>query len=176
VGGIVDDSLRYQHRIPVYSAMLSRLSNLKTLQARLKVYTPARCVRTTEFRQGSTVRYGLAWTFGEHALEVPLPAGLGGGEALERARALLEEAGGGEVAGKGEKVRLTAAGECGFAIEVVAVSEGLRFACDFRYAGSKEDIAAARRRVQGIYDRAEGEVLRTSRRWKRKRKAEEGQP
>ncbi|CAM9946766.1 unnamed protein product [Pylaiella littoralis] len=62
VRAIIRDSLRLKQRVRWYTTMVGKKSNAKKL---LRVLREAgvRNTRTTEFFQGRTVRWGLAWSF-----------------------------------------------------------------------------------------------------------------
>lgn len=62
VGAMVADSLLLRDRIHWYTAMLGRKASLKALRTALYRHRPT-ALRTTEFAQGRTSRWGLAWSF-----------------------------------------------------------------------------------------------------------------
>mmetsp|Transcript_2504 Transcript_2504/g.7537 ORF Transcript_2504/g.7537 Transcript_2504/m.7537 type:complete len:429 (-) Transcript_2504:2387-3673(-) len=62
VGAMVADSLQLGGRVHWHTAMLGRKSSLKALRATLYRHR-ATALRTTEFSQGRTSRWGLAWSF-----------------------------------------------------------------------------------------------------------------
>ncbi|KAK9835677.1 hypothetical protein WJX74_005744 [Apatococcus lobatus] len=77
---MVQDSLRLQGRIHWYTTMLGRKASLKRLRTRLHACGVS-ALRTTEFIQGRTTRWGLAWSFAvrpdtaQQALPRPSAAG-----------------------------------------------------------------------------------------------------
>ncbi|KAK9931231.1 hypothetical protein M0R45_018517 [Rubus argutus] len=59
---IIEDSFALKHTFRWYTSMLGRKSNLKLLTSKLWE-VGATVVKTTEFVQGQTCRWGLAWSF-----------------------------------------------------------------------------------------------------------------
>ncbi|XP_050363434.1 uncharacterized protein LOC126782261 [Argentina anserina] len=59
---IIEDSVTLKHTFRWYTSMLGRKSNLKLLTSKLWE-VGATVVKTTEFVQGQTCRWGLAWSF-----------------------------------------------------------------------------------------------------------------
>ncbi|PRQ21908.1 putative 23S rRNA (adenine(1618)-N(6))-methyltransferase [Rosa chinensis] len=59
---IIEDSVTLRHTFRWYTSMLGRKSNLKLLTSKLWE-VGATVVKTTEFVQGQTCRWGLAWSF-----------------------------------------------------------------------------------------------------------------
>mgnify|MGYP002803873290 CR=1 FL=1 len=62
VGRMIDDSLKLGSRIKWYTTMLGKKSSLTSVMAKLKENGISNMV-TTEFCQGRTTRWGVAWTF-----------------------------------------------------------------------------------------------------------------
>ena len=69
VSDMISDSLKLRNRITWYSSMVGRKSSLTILLNKLQMlgFVGRGNVVTTEFLQGKTTRWGIAWTF----LEVP---------------------------------------------------------------------------------------------------------
>lgn len=62
VGAMVADSLELRHRVHWFTSMVGRKASLKALRTALYRHCPT-ALRTTEFAQGRTSRWGLAWSF-----------------------------------------------------------------------------------------------------------------
>ncbi|KAH8938986.1 hypothetical protein BDL97_15G013300 [Sphagnum fallax] len=62
VARMIEDSATLKHKIHWYTTMIGRKLSLKVLTAKLWTLGVA-AVRTTEFVQGHTSRWGLAWSF-----------------------------------------------------------------------------------------------------------------
>ncbi|CAM9387291.1 unnamed protein product, partial [Scytosiphon promiscuus] len=62
VRAIIEDSLRLRERVRWYTSMVGKKSNAKKL-LRILREAGVKNTRTTEFFQGRTVRWGLAWSF-----------------------------------------------------------------------------------------------------------------
>ena len=156
VSRMIADSLSHQHSITWYSAMVSKLSNLKTLAKSLKQYLSGGWIRTTEFRNGQVTRYGLAWSFGEYSTRFEVEEEVG---VVERRLV--------EFFGSDERIEWWVKREQGRGSCEVLVEATFDFTVD------GDAVAKARREVRGLFDRVEGEVGRSNRRWKRRRKQEE---
>lgn len=59
---IIEDSVRLKQSFRWYTSMVGRKSNLKSLIAKLRE-VGVTIVKTTEFVQGQTCRWGIAWSF-----------------------------------------------------------------------------------------------------------------
>ncbi|XP_030531892.1 U6 small nuclear RNA (adenine-(43)-N(6))-methyltransferase isoform X3 [Rhodamnia argentea] len=59
---IIEDSVRLKHSFRWFTSMVGRKSNLKSLIAKLRE-VGVTIVKTTEFVQGQTCRWGIAWSF-----------------------------------------------------------------------------------------------------------------
>lgn len=64
-----EDSLELKEKISIYTSMIGKLSSLKILKGRIQKLG-VKSWTYTEFRQGKTTRWGLAWSF-SHNLPVP---------------------------------------------------------------------------------------------------------
>ncbi|GLU02758.1 hypothetical protein SLE2022_199960 [Rubroshorea leprosula] len=62
IARIIEDSIALKHTFRWYSSMVGRKVNLKFLISKLRE-VGATIVKTTEFVQGQTCRWGLAWSF-----------------------------------------------------------------------------------------------------------------
>lgn len=62
IGQIIEDSAHLKHTFRWYTSMVGRKTNLKTLISKLRELGVS-IVKTTEFVQGQTSRWGLAWSF-----------------------------------------------------------------------------------------------------------------
>jgi hypothetical protein len=62
VSRMVDDSIRLRERVRWYTSMLGRKQSLRELLAKLR-QAGVHNVRSTEFCQGKTTRWGVAWSF-----------------------------------------------------------------------------------------------------------------
>ncbi|KAL2633020.1 hypothetical protein R1flu_004499 [Riccia fluitans] len=69
---IIEDSVRLGTRIQWYTSMVGRKVNLKTLTSHLRA-AGVTMLRTTEFVQGRTSRWGIAWSFSPVQRPVVLP-------------------------------------------------------------------------------------------------------
>lgn len=86
IARIIDDSALVKHRIHWYTSMVGRKTNLKPLVARARA-AGATMVKTTEFVQGRTSRWGLAWSFASPAKAI---AGVKGAAKASRMSFTLE--------------------------------------------------------------------------------------
>ncbi|XP_070572301.1 RNA N(6)-adenosine-methyltransferase mettl16-like [Ptychodera flava] len=68
---IIADSLKYKERVRWYTSMLGRKKSLVPLKAELQKHQVTN-VTTTEFCQGKTLRWGIAWTFSEDVSSLPM--------------------------------------------------------------------------------------------------------
>uniref|UniRef100_A0AAV1TYH4 U6 small nuclear RNA (adenine-(43)-N(6))-methyltransferase n=1 Tax=Peronospora matthiolae TaxID=2874970 RepID=A0AAV1TYH4_9STRA len=64
IGRMIADSKDLQNRVLWFTSMVGRKASLRKLLALLRE-TKVRSTRTTEFFQGRTKRWGIAWTFAE---------------------------------------------------------------------------------------------------------------
>ncbi|KAA8546089.1 hypothetical protein F0562_020460 [Nyssa sinensis] len=62
ISRIIEDSVQLKQSFRWYTSMVGRKSNLKILMSRLRE-VGVTIVKTTEFVQGQTCRWGLAWSF-----------------------------------------------------------------------------------------------------------------
>ena len=72
ISTLIDHSLIVGPRVQWYTALVGIKKNLAPLKQRLSAIEAVRRVETTEFRQGKTWRWGLAWTFCDN-VSAPLP-------------------------------------------------------------------------------------------------------
>ncbi|XP_077996061.1 RNA N(6)-adenosine-methyltransferase mettl16-like [Glandiceps talaboti] len=68
---IIADSLKYRDRVRWYTSMVGKKKSIWPLKTELKKHK-VRTVTTTEFCQGRTMRWGIAWTFTEDDSSLPL--------------------------------------------------------------------------------------------------------
>ncbi len=87
VASMVEDSLRLGEAVHWYTTMVGKKATLKAMRAMLAA-RGARAVRTAEFAQGRTARWGLAWSLARGAraaaaagAPLPRPAAPGGAPA-----------------------------------------------------------------------------------------------
>ena len=66
VGTLIDHSLVLRTRVQWYTALVGIKKNLTILKQRLSDTEGVKQIETTEFRQGKTWRWGIAWTFCEN--------------------------------------------------------------------------------------------------------------
>jgi len=69
---LINHSLILQTRVKWFTALVGIKKNLAPLKARLKEIESVKRIETTEFRQGKTWRWGIAWTFCDN-VTAPLP-------------------------------------------------------------------------------------------------------
>ncbi|XP_793611.2 RNA N6-adenosine-methyltransferase mettl16 [Strongylocentrotus purpuratus] len=69
---MIEESLRLRNQVVWYTSMLGKKSSLALVREELRKHK-IRNVTHTEFCQGRTMRWGIAWTFKED-MESPLPA------------------------------------------------------------------------------------------------------
>lgn len=62
IGHMIEDSLELRDRIMIYTSMIGRKGSLRKLLAQLRQYQISN-VASTEFLQGRTKRWGIAWSF-----------------------------------------------------------------------------------------------------------------
>jgi 23S rRNA (adenine1618-N6)-methyltransferase len=62
ISKLIDESINLQGRVRWYSSMLGKLSSVSTLLGKLKDHDIENYA-LTEFTQGNTKRWGLAWSF-----------------------------------------------------------------------------------------------------------------
>ena len=61
---MIEDSFQYRHDITWFSSMLGKKSSLVHIHNKLKAVGFDRgSIRSTEFVQGKSIRWGIAWTF-----------------------------------------------------------------------------------------------------------------
>lgn len=65
VSKLIDESVVYRNKIKLFTVMLGRKTSLKSLKKRLQSHREDHVLNFvgTEFCQGKTIRWGLAWTF-----------------------------------------------------------------------------------------------------------------
>ncbi|KAI4470659.1 sam-dependent methyltransferase [Holotrichia oblita] len=63
VSKIIDESSEFQDRIRIYTSMLGIKRNVKLLLQKLHKIPAIKSAISTEFHQGNTTRFGIAWTF-----------------------------------------------------------------------------------------------------------------
>lgn len=80
ISRIIEDSVILKNSFRWYTTMVGKKSNLKILTMKLREVGVV-VVKTTEFVQGQTCRWGLAWSFVPHARKI-MPAHLGKNTAL----------------------------------------------------------------------------------------------
>ena len=66
IGTLIDHSLVLRSRVQWYTALVGIKKNLSILKQRLSCLEGVKQIETTEFRQGKTWRWGIAWTFCEN--------------------------------------------------------------------------------------------------------------
>lgn len=64
ISKIIDDSVKLRCKVRVYTVMVGHKSNLNKVKELVKMVKPVK-MRTTEFCQGRTTRWGIAWTFSD---------------------------------------------------------------------------------------------------------------
>ncbi|XP_063967466.1 RNA N6-adenosine-methyltransferase mettl16-like isoform X1 [Lytechinus pictus] len=69
---MIEESLRLRHQVVWYTSMLGKKSSLALVREELRKHK-VQNVTHTEFCQGRTMRWGIAWTFKED-IQSPLPA------------------------------------------------------------------------------------------------------
>ena len=72
INTLIDHSLIVNTRVKWFTALVGIKKNLAPLKQRLSETESVKRIETTEFRQGKTWRWGLAWTFCEN-VNAPLP-------------------------------------------------------------------------------------------------------
>ncbi|CAI5715460.1 unnamed protein product [Peronospora destructor] len=70
IGKMIVESIDLQNRVLWFTSMIGRKASLRKLLAQLRE-NKVRNTRTTEFFQGRTKRWGIAWTFSENVMDDP---------------------------------------------------------------------------------------------------------
>ncbi|KAG6610656.1 putative methyltransferase METT10D [Phytophthora cinnamomi] len=76
IGSMIAESVELQTRVLWFTSMVGRKSSLRKLLAMLRE-KQVRSTRTTEFFQGRTKRWGIAWTFSSDVMDDPSTKVLG---------------------------------------------------------------------------------------------------
>ncbi|KUF86442.1 Methyltransferase protein 16 [Phytophthora nicotianae] len=76
IGNMISESEMLQNRILWFTSMVGKKSSLRKLLALLRG-KQVKSTRTTEFFQGRTKRWGIAWTFSTDVMDDPTPKVLG---------------------------------------------------------------------------------------------------
>ncbi|RLN60723.1 hypothetical protein BBP00_00005833 [Phytophthora kernoviae] len=76
IGSMIDESMELQDRVLWFTSMIGRKSSLRKLLALLREKQVPN-TRTTEFFQGRTKRWGIAWTFSPNVVADPSAKVLG---------------------------------------------------------------------------------------------------
>ncbi|GMI48077.1 hypothetical protein TrCOL_g8914 [Triparma columacea] len=172
VGRMIEDSLGLMNGVKHFTAMLSRRGSLNELVKLLKDRGVGKtCIKTTEFRHGNVVRFGLAWNFEDCVKVWEEGGGEGGpiGDMRDRVMEFFSESGTG---GSGETVVGEDSGVEGVVTVTTDTWEGVVStrpgSAKVVFGLKKFSGQEGKKGWREVCERMEGEIYRTSRKWRRK--------